>query len=562
VKYFKFIIILFFIQYSFAQNDVKKRGLFYFRKAYLLSQNNQKDSAFYYYAKAEKYYFTTKNFYNQARVLLNMSDLQSNQNDLIGSENSLIKALNIFKKLDRQIKIYTCYNNLAVLLKKQGQYKKANTYYNKALSIAKNLNSIDRELQVLSNIAINYKEQQKYQKSLTIFNKVLQHDSIQKHPIKKARSLNYIAYCSFKLHKEEKLPQLFYNAKNIYLANNHTQGVIINNLYLAEYYLSKHKKNKAKELLDQALTLAKKTNRNASILSILELLSKADNINASHYFSQYIKLNDSITKLQLHHKNQFARIAFETEEKERKINIQQAIIKAKNRQQKMLIAILFLSIFSVVLLLFFYKKLFRKNIQINNLQIEIRHRLKNNLAMVSRFVNIAKNKTNHLESIANYTVLNGRINSMKSIHELLYKNSKTDKINLAAVITKIAQLCEHAFDNTIKEIKIYTEVENIYVNAKKAELIGLIINELITNAFKYAFVDKAVGNIVIKTFIKDKNILILITDDGIGFLDDFNNKKITSYGLKLVNGLAQQLKGTVTIINKKIGTEATLIIPL
>ncbi len=546
--------------FVYAQNKTESKGLYYFKKAYKLNQSNKIDSAFYYYNKAEKQFILEHNSYNQARVLLNISRLQSKQNDLIGCEISLIKALKIFKELNNQKKTYMCYNLLGNLLKNNGQFEKAEDYHTKALTIATALNDTEKQLAVLSNIAINYKEQKKYQKAITEFNKILQNDSIINYPIKKARALNYIAYCNFKLSNEKQLPQLFYDAKNLYTSNNHIQGIITNDMYLAEYYLSKNKKRKAKKVLNDAFALAKKTKNNAKLLLLLKLLAKADTTKAITYFSKYTKLNDSILNVQLAHKNRFARIVYETTEKEKKIAQQQQAIKQKNKQQKMLFVILLLSVLSAIMLWYFNHKLKLKNKQINNLQIEIRHRLKNNLAMISSFVNKTKQKITTPREKALFDVLLGRIDSMKYIHQLLYKKSKTDTVDLQLVLTQIINHCANAFKKD-KNISVKINIAPITVSSKKAELIGLIVNELLTNAYKYAFETKGVGKITVNIFKKDKNIILLVTDDGIGFPKEINNIKSTSYGLKLIKGLTQQLNGKITFINKKNGTETTLITP-
>lgn len=554
------ILLFLWLQLSFTQINKDSKGLYYFKKAYKFDCNQKNDSAFYYYLKAENEYLKEHNNYYQARVLLNISNLQSDQNDLISCENTLIKALKIFKNLNKEKNMFSCYNKLGILLKNKGQFNRSQEYYTKALKIAKKLNNTKKQLAVLSNIAINYKEQKEYIKAKQLFNKVLKHDSILNYPIKRARAINYLAYCNFKLKYFDNLPQQFYDAKKIYQIKNHMQGVLSTNLFLAEFFKSKNKKQKAKRVLDEAINLAIKTKRNDSKLLILQLLSKVDTIHATYYFSQYTKLNDSLSKVQLAHKNQFARIRFETQEKEQEIQIQKTILKAKNKQQKLLFLLLLLSLITSLILLFFYKKIKSKNVHINNLQIEIRHRLKNNLAMVISFINKAKKKSTYPEEVNNYNILNGRVNSMQIIQELLYKNSETNSVNLKQVINKIVVLSQHAYDS-FQTITINTDVEYIELPHKKAKIIGLIINELITNAYKYAFVKRKDGNIGIKAFIKDKKILILVSDDGIGFPKDFNKLKVSSYGLKLIKGLTKQLNGKITFNNTETGTETILKIP-
>lgn len=559
VKYFIFCMFFLLNSMLYSQNKIENEGLFYDNKAYDFNGKHQIDSAYIYYKKAQKIYEIQKDSLRLTTVLLNLSILQSNQRDYNGSENNSIKALKIAKVLQNKLLIAECYKKLGILAKDQQHFSRAIGYHKTALDIANSLQKGKLQIALLTSIGITYKEKKEYANAILNFNKAIHHDSITKYPKKQARVLDYIGYCNFKLGKIKNLPKQFLLAKRIQEKINHKQGIVTSNLHLAEFYLSQKNKEKAKIHLMEAKLLAEEIQDKDAILTALKFLAEANPKNATSYFKTYTNLNNSILQQQAKQKEQFSRIKFETNQKEEKIELQKNALQSKNFQQKMLLFILGLSIASLLIFSLVYKKLKSKNKQITNLQKEIHHRVKNNLAMVNRFIAVSKKKTTNKEALENYTTLNNRLETIKSIHELLYKNKHVGIIDLQQFITKIGNLTSVVYKNEI-EIKTHINAP-IFIDSKISEPIGLIINELITNCYKYAFTHTNNGNIYIDCCIKDKNILLSVSDDGVGFPKNLDISKIKSYGLKLVSGLTKQLNGNLKLIPTKIGSKIELIIP-
>jgi len=555
LKQIALVIIFLVTQNIFAQSNFENNGLYYFKKAYNFDINQKKDSAFYYYLKAKKQYKKEQNKYSQARVLLNISSLQREENDLIGSENSLIEALKFFEQLGKDKKLFICYNKLGILLKDSEQFNKAQNYYNKALEIAKKLKNTKFELIVLSNIAINYKAQKKYKKAIDIFNQILKHDSIANYPIKKTRALNYIAYCNFKLHKNDNLPNLFYKAKQTYKANKHIEGIITSNLHLAEYYLSERKKTKAKRLLDQALNMAKANKKNSNILLILKLLAKADTINASHYFSQYTKLTDSITKEQSLYRNQFARISYETQKKEQKIITQQATIKAKNKRQKLLFAIVILNVLSVFMLFFFYRtrqKQQRQLLIIKKLREkeDERNRLAGNVHDgLAGYLRKALNKVDNLNEQINNPALDEIGDTIETAYNKArnisqeYQKLNFDNITFSQHIRSLLIESEELYKFTINIEGINTINWSTISIDIKTEFYR-ILQEALINIHKHA----DATTVFIKFHSLKNTVQISIKDDGKGttITKDFKN-----VGLANMESRVNDLNGKIKIISSK-----------
>lgn len=556
IKYILFSISCFLLLISYSQEN--STALTYYKKAHIFKKKHQIDSAHIYYKKAKKEYLSINDSIFLGDILLNISGINSKHKNYIGSENNIIEALKIFTKLDDTLKISLCYSKLGIISKDQQRFKKAIEYHKKALLLRK---KFKKKLQIasLTNLGVTYKEKKDYKTAITYFTKAIKYKNINEYPEKQARLLDYIGYCNFKLGDFKNLPKQFILAKDIQKKINHKQGIVTSNLHLAEYYINLNKYKNANTALEEAILVAKKIKNNDGILTALKFLAITNPKNATHYFNVYTKLNDSINKQQLLQKEQFSRVKFETKEKKDKIELQKTALQTKNYQQKLLIIILAISLLSLLIFGFFYKKIKIKNEQIINLQKEIHHRVTNNLAMINRFISISKKKTSNKKALENYNTLSNRIKTIKSIHELLYRNKSVGVIDLQKFITKICNLTSIAYKQD-KDIIVYINAK-IFIDSKISEPLGLMLNELITNSYKYAFANRKNGEININCCFKDKNILLSFSDNGIGFPKNFEITKTKSYGLKLLNGLTKQLNGKIKVTNTKKGSNITIIIP-
>ncbi|MEP2950355.1 MAG: histidine kinase dimerization/phosphoacceptor domain -containing protein [Ekhidna sp.] len=180
---------------------------------------------------------------------------------------------------------------------------------------------------------------------------------------------------------------------------------------------------------------------------------------------------------------------------------------------------------------------------------EIHHRVKNNLQVISSIFNmqLKEAKTDELKKLINDG--QSRIKTMSLIHQKLYQSDKLDAIDLNdyanGLISQIGQL----YGKKECQIKHEVVVENIHLDIDTAIPVGLILNELLSNSYKYAF-DEGQGHISIHIEKADSDSYQLAyCDDGKGFPDGFDLEKGESLGLRLVSILARQLKGTMEFKN-------------
>ncbi len=151
-----------------------------------------------------------------------------------------------------------------------------------------------------------------------------------------------------------------------------------------------------------------------------------------------------------------------------------------------------------------------------------------------------------------------RVQSMLVIHEILYQSDNLSSVDISVYLSKLTRTAAQNY--TIGcSVKLKIEAENIFIGVKQASPLGLIVNELISNSYKYAFSDDQNNEIKISLQRSGNQIKLEYADNGIGMPEDFNwsNTK-KSMGLKLVKIPAEnQLDGTIDMVSRN-GTNFTI----
>lgn len=188
---------------------------------------------------------------------------------------------------------------------------------------------------------------------------------------------------------------------------------------------------------------------------------------------------------------------------------------------------------------------------------EIHHRVKNNLTVVSSLLGLQANSMNDKKLKAALTDSQNRVQSMSAIHETLYQSEDLSSIDMNVYLSKLSRAVAQNY--TIgNKIHLKIEAEKILIGAKQASPVGLIVNELITNSFKYAFPDNQGGDIKIIIQKIEDQIELEFADNGIGMPEGLDWKNSKSLGLKLVTALVEnQLDGSIGMESKN-GTKFTI----
>jgi len=202
---------------------------------------------------------------------------------------------------------------------------------------------------------------------------------------------------------------------------------------------------------------------------------------------------------------------------------------------------------------------------------EIHHRIKNNLQIVSSLLSLQADKFKDKDVIEAFRESENRVISMSIIHEELHKSEDTISIDFAAYLRKLTSDLLYSYRVGNEKIRLFLDVDNIFLGIDTAIPLGIIINELFSNSLKYAFPKGAEGEIRISlcrksealgstpdrdSGIRDTGIIdsgmypgftLVYSDNGGRFPENIDIKNPETLGLQLVNALVDQIDGTIEL---------------
>lgn len=180
---------------------------------------------------------------------------------------------------------------------------------------------------------------------------------------------------------------------------------------------------------------------------------------------------------------------------------------------------------------------------------EIHHRVKNNFHIVSSLLEIQSSYLKNKAAISAIKDSQHRINSMSIIHQKLYQSDSLSTVHMPEYIYELVEYLKESY-SIRDEIAFDLQIENIELSHPFVITLGLILNEAITNSIKYAFHDTTEGKICISLcHIPDSQILLTVQDNGPGLPKDFQKHLGNSMGMELLQGLTDDIGGSLSIEN-------------
>ncbi|HOL41712.1 MAG TPA: histidine kinase dimerization/phosphoacceptor domain -containing protein, partial [Methanospirillum sp.] len=192
---------------------------------------------------------------------------------------------------------------------------------------------------------------------------------------------------------------------------------------------------------------------------------------------------------------------------------------------------------------------------------EVHHRVKNNLQIISGILKLQSMRIQDPRAQEIIQECRNQVYSMASIHELLYNSKDLGKIQVEEYINKLVDHFKQEYEGISARLNLRVMVDpDIFLDIERCIPCGLILNELIMNAVKYAFKPEAEGEIRISFTQDASSYRMQVSDDGKGLPKDFDIRKSQSLGMELTSQLTHQLRGRLEITSEK-GTTFTIIFP-
>jgi two-component system, sensor histidine kinase PdtaS len=191
---------------------------------------------------------------------------------------------------------------------------------------------------------------------------------------------------------------------------------------------------------------------------------------------------------------------------------------------------------------------------------EMYHRVKNNLAMVSSLINLHRGNEENEKSRNRLEELRNQINSIALIHEKLYHREDNSAMDFRKYVEDI--VASLFFGYKSNKVKIKLDIQDIFLDISTSIPLGLIVNELTTNALKYGFTNGGLHEFLVqmRKGPTDENYILRVKNTGNPFPEDIDFRKTESLGMQLVCILSKQLRGSVEL-NKNGCTEFLVTIP-
>lgn len=336
-------------------------------------------------------------------------------------------------------------------------------------------------------------------------------------------------------------------------------------LMLARIHFEKEDLVRSLELLEKGFLLIDNSNRNELKSHYLDLFAEIYRNQGAYqqaleYTIQRMAILDT-----LHHKDRIEteremKARFDLQQKEVRLIIQEEKIRQQLRERRWFAALLLISVLLILVLAVLAiskarsnKQLREKNMIIDQslrekdvLLKEIHHRVKNNLQVVSSLLSLQARSLKGQEALDALSRGKDRVRSMALIHQNIYQDENLMGVNSQDYIDRLSRSLLASYSLGSHQIRLKTEIEPLILDIDTVIPLGLILNELITNAIKYAFKPGEMGEISISLSRKADVLELVVADNGVGMpAGSLDSKKTMGY--RLIAAFVQKLKGTYDI---------------
>jgi PAS domain S-box-containing protein len=189
---------------------------------------------------------------------------------------------------------------------------------------------------------------------------------------------------------------------------------------------------------------------------------------------------------------------------------------------------------------------------------EIHHRVKNNLQIIISLLNLQSGYIKDEQTLKAVKDGQNRVRSMALVHEKFYQSDELTEISFYDYVEKLCHFLFQSYGDNTDRIKLLIKTDEVAFDMDTAMPCGLFINEIVSNSLKYAFPNDREGEIRIELQkLPDSRIVLKISDNGTGLPDHVDIEKADSLGLQLINALASQLEGDLSISGNN-GTEISV----
>jgi|GEM_PF-589691 len=371
-----------------------------------------------------------------------------------------------------------------------------------------------------------------------------------------------------------------YGIKGMELARRHQKKISLTYSlnWLGEMYFYQGAREKGLAYLHEAIRIAAQIHNAYREMELYGSLyacyhALGDDKRALAYFSRAQQIRDSLQVEKNVRQISLLHIQYQTGRKDQQIESLAALNREKTKSNVLMRTGLLLLVLFLVFLLFQYRSIRHRNrllvarngiIQAQSRQLtllmkELHHRVKNNLQIVSSLLSLQSSHLTDQEAREAVRTGQQRIEAMSLIHQSLYRGDRPGTIHMAEYVSTLTESILQSFGMTASQCDLKLDIEVGELDVDIALPLGLIINEWITNAFKYAYADVARPRLAL-TLRGSRSLHLEISDNGPGMPRKQWENPEGSFGIRLIKVLVRQLNGHCEMVYDG-GTKLILEVP-
>lgn len=480
--------------------------------------------------------------------------------------NYSFEALTIYQALERQDLIAGMNEQIGTHYSFDKNFQKAEKYLSLALKNYENLKDTQDIIMVSINLGETYRMDGKLDSAEYFFEKCLLLEKTNRDELIYAYALGNLGLVHSAKHLNGSAKDELSEATEILERLGDSYAASYYKSEIGKIYIEEENYKNGEALLKESLSVAEKDGLKEQIRDISKILSEyyeliGQPIPALSFRKQYENYNDSLLNIDNVRRIESLRADYEIDQKQKEV----LLLNRINKNQKTIAYLLGLG--SLVFIGFSFM-LYRSNQKMNKandilkeqkevistreeekalLLKELNHRVKNNLQMIASLLNLQSSQVQDKEAAQALEAGKLRVEALSLIHQKLYSKDHHTTIAIKDYLDELVRNLVHVYNTDIQPI---IDIDDIDLNIDRAIPLGLIVNELVINALKYAYKD--VSQPILHVSFKSKEDLKVLTvaDNGTGLMN-VSSQNEDSFGLRLTKSLSDQIDGNLIFINEQ-----------